>query len=123
MMENERKNALETARTLTRFAAQWMELMKFRAHASAPAFSPSMSHYHDMLDPAATDSARLAACRTIRECVLRQAHNEDLDGEATYVGRRPMDPYRLHWRTTREGATLWMIGQILTTAIESFETV
>ena len=122
-MENEKKNTLVTARTLTRLAAQWMELMKFRAHASAPAFSPSMSHYHDMLDPAATDSARLAACRTMRECVLRQAHIEDLDGEATYVGCRPMDPYRLHWRTTREGATLFMIGQILTTAIEAFEAL
>lgn len=121
MMGEEETNGLERARSLTRLAAQWMELMKFRAQASAPAFSPSMSHYHDMLDPAATDPARLAACRTMRECVLRRAHVEDLDGEATYAGLRPVDPYRLHWRTTREGATLWMIGQLLTTAIESFE--
>lgn len=76
------QNALDTARTLIRFAAQWMELMKFRAHASAPTLSPSMSHYHDKLDPAATDPARVAACRIMRKCVLRQAHIEDLDAVA-----------------------------------------
>lgn len=123
MKDNERKNALATARTLTRLAAQWMELIKFRPHAFAPAFSPSMSHYHNMLDPAATDSARVVACRKMLECVLRQGHVEDLDGEATRARHRPVDPYRLHWRTTSKGATLWMIGQLLSTAIISFEAV
>jgi len=59
-MRETQTTALAQARGLTRCAAQWLDLIDFRAHAAAEPFSPSMSTYHDMLDPAATDAARLA---------------------------------------------------------------
>ncbi|SFQ47374.1 hypothetical protein SAMN05421853_106249 [Roseivivax halotolerans] len=112
---------LAKARSLTRLAAQWLDLIDFRAHAAAEAFSPSMSTYHDMLDPAATDAARLAACRGMRQKVCRRIAAERLDGEAAFARRRPIDPYGLRWRTTPDGATLETIASLLSAAIESFQ--
>ena len=122
-MEDANPNgALEQARALSRFAAQWLERVKFRSHAVSTVFSPSLSHYHDMLDPAATDAARLSSCRRMRKSVLRRVNVEDLEGEAAHAGQRPVDPYRLHWRTTRDGATFAMIAHLLSVAIDIFET-
>ena len=121
MMGTDRSSTLAQARCLTLYAGQWLDLIDFRAHAGAGVFSPSMSTYHDMLDPSATDTARLAACRAMRHQVLRRADVERLDGEATHARLRPVDPYGLRWRTTRDGATLETIACLLSAAIEIFE--
>jgi hypothetical protein len=34
---------------------------------------------------------------------------------------RFVDPYRIHWNTTREGAEMWMIAHLLSCAIKGFE--
>ena len=121
MMGTDRSSTLAQARCLTLYAGQWLDLIDFRAHAGAGVFSPSMSTYHDMLDPSATDTARLAACRAMRHQVLRRAEAESLDGEADYSRLRPVDPYGLRWRTTRDGASLETIACLLSAAIGIFE--
>jgi hypothetical protein len=121
MMCETQTATLAQARGLTRRSAQWLDLIDFRAHAGAEAFPPSMSTYHDMLDPAATDAARLAACRGMRQQVCRRVESESLDGEAAYARQRPIDPYGLRWRTTHDGATLETIACLLSAAIEIFE--
>lgn len=120
-MGTDRSAKLAQARSVTLYAGQWLDLINFRAHADAVVFSPSMSTYDDMLDPSATDSARLAAYRAMRHQVLRLADVERLEGEATYARLRPVDPYGLRWRTTSHGATLETIACLLSAAIEIFE--
>lgn len=121
MMFETQTATLAQARDLTRLAAQWLDLIDFRAHAAAEPFSPSMSTYHDMLDPAATDAARLAACRRMHQQVCRRVEVERLEGEATHARLRLIDPYGLRWRTTRDGATLETIARQLSTAIEALQ--
>jgi hypothetical protein len=108
-------------RRATSRAAQWLDLIDFRAHAAAVPFSPSMSAYHDMLDPTVTDAARLAACRGMHQQVCRRVEVERLEGEATHARFRPVDPYGLRWRTTCDGATLEAIACLLLTSIKIFE--
>lgn len=120
-MGGQPKSGLPYARDLTRFSGQWLELLKFQVHAAAPTFSPSVSRYHEMLDPAATDSARLAACTVMLAAVVRNEQISLLEGEAEYARQRPVDPYSLHWRTTQKGAALTMIARLLSTAISIFE--
>jgi hypothetical protein len=122
MMCDTRTAGLDQGRSLTRRAAQWLDLIDFRAHAAAVPFSPSMSTYHDMLDPAATDAGRLAACRGMYQKVCRRAEAQRLEGEATDARLRPVDPYGLRWRTTRDGATLETIACLLSASIEIFES-
>lgn len=111
---------LAQARVLTLYAGRWLDLLDFQAHQAAPVFSPSVSTYHDMLNPNGTDAARLAACWAMRHHVLRRADAERLQGEATYVRLRPVDPYGHRWRTTRDGAALETIASMLSSAIELF---
>ena len=122
MMFETQTATLAQARNLTRRAAQWLDLIDFRAHTAAEPFSPSMSTYHDMLDPAATDAARLAACRGMHQQVCRRVEVERLEGEASHARQRPIDPYGLRWRITPYGATLETIALLLSDAIESFQT-
>ncbi|MHA7849519.1 hypothetical protein [Roseovarius sp.] len=121
MMFETQTAALAQARDLTRHAAQWLDLINFRAHAAAVPFSPSMSTYHDMLDPTATDAARLSACRGMHQQVCRCIEVECLEGEANHARVRPVDPYGLRWRTTHHGATLETIAHLLSAAIEAFQ--
>ncbi|MET4129712.1 hypothetical protein [Roseovarius sp. MBR-6] len=121
MMFETQPAELARARDLTRRAAQWLDLIDFRAHAAAETFSPSMSTYHDMLDPDATDATRLAACLGMHQQVCRRVEAERLDGEANHARQRPIDPYGLRWRITRDGATLETIARLLSAAIESFQ--
>ena len=121
MMFETQTATLAQARDLTRRAAQWLDLIDFRAHTAAVPFLPSMSMYHDMLDLAATDAARLAACRGMHQQVCLRVEVERLEGEATHARVRPVDPYGLRWRTTRHGATLETIACLLSTSIKIFE--
>jgi len=120
-MSHGHEQNLDHARELTRIAAQWLRLMRFAAFRGAPVFSPNLSHYHAMLDPAATDAQRLEACRAMHKCVLRRADVEDLEGKATRLQERPVDPYGAEWHTTPEGAALRMIAHLLDCAIRGFE--
>lgn len=120
MMEKEVQCDLTRARHLTRLAAQWLQLLRFRTRAAAPVFASGVSTYHAMLDPHATDSERLAECLAMLPHVLRQVVIEHVAGEATYADTRPMDPYQAHWQTTERGAALTIIAAQLTEAIRIF---
>lgn len=112
---------LEQGRALARIAAQWLVLIRFRAHGGAPVFSPSVSRYHDMLNPKAGDEARSEACRAMLALVCEQVLREDMIGRETYAQERPVDPYRQHWQTTERGACLTAISSLLARAIRGFE--
>lgn len=114
-------NILIKARKDTRTAAQWLNLLHFRVNARAPFFSTSMTLYHDMLDPDATDYARAEACRKMLEPVERQLLFEDQKGIDSCALTRPIDPYRAHWRTTERGAALAAIAWLLRAALEAFD--
>ena len=120
-MQTNRANTLERARSLNRHAGQWLDLINFSAHDAAAMFSSSMTTYHDMLDPDATDLARLSACRAMLRHVRRRLEGERLEGEAVYARNRPIDPYGLHWQITPYGATLDAIARLLSDAIAIFE--
>ena len=121
MMQTNRATTLEQARRLTRHAGQWLDLLNFRAHDAAPMFSNSMTTYCDMLDPEASDAARLSACRAMLRHVRRRLEVERLEGEAIYARNRPPDPYGLHWQITPHGATLDAIARLLSDAVAIFE--
>jgi len=121
-MQGRQSTKLAQARVLTLYAGRWLDLLDFLAHEAAPVFSPSVSTYHDMLDPDGTDAARLAACWAMHRHVLRRVNAERLHGEATYARVRPVDPYGHCWRTTRDGAALETIACMLSTAIQLFES-
>ena len=113
--------AIRRARALTSLAAQWLQLLSFAAHTGAPVFSPDVCHYQSMLDPDASDAARLSACRAMEISVRRRLPAEEMVAEAKRARERPVDPYDLHWRITRQGAALWMIAHLLSAAIRRFE--
>lgn len=112
---------LTTARLQAELAAQWLHLIRFAAHPAAPTFSPSVCHYHAMLDPGVSDVARLDACRAMLVCVRRRLPIEDFKGLAKFREERCEDPYGKAWRTTRSGAELWMIAHLLEIAIGGLE--
>ena len=112
---------LTTARLQAELAAQWLRLIRFAAYPGAPTFSPSMCHYHALLEPGASDSARQEACRAMLACVRQRLPIEDFNGLAQYKAERPEDPYGKAWKTTRLGAELWMIAHLLEIAISGLE--
>ncbi|GHE04190.1 hypothetical protein U879_01890 [Defluviimonas sp. 20V17] len=111
---------LALARDFTRMAGQWLTLIRFSVHGNAPVFSPSVSLYHDMLDPNAEDGARLKACRTMLTLVDEQVLMENRCGREAYARDRPVDPYGRHWRTTERGAALAALSSLLAGAIGAF---
>ncbi|PKQ11097.1 MAG: hypothetical protein CVT70_16170 [Alphaproteobacteria bacterium HGW-Alphaproteobacteria-1] len=111
----------KTARLQAEIAAQWLHLIRFAAHPGAPIFSPSLCHYHAMLDPESSDVARLEACRAMLVSVRRRLPIENFKGLTKCREERRDDPYRKAWRTTRHGAELWMIAHLLEVAITGFE--
>jgi hypothetical protein len=120
-MQAEQEFRLRTARLQAEHAAQWLHLMRFAAYPGAPTFSPSLCHYHALLDPAASDSARQEACRAMLASVRQRLPIEELQGLTQYKAERPKDPYDKAWKTTRLGAELWMIAHLLEVAIAGFE--
>lgn len=114
---------LTRARHLTRLAAQWLHLLRFQVHGSAPIFAPGVSTYHAMLDPKTTDGERLGACQAMLPHVLRQVIIENVAGEAAYADARPIDPYRAHWKTTERGIAVSIIAAQLSEAIKIFRQV
>ncbi|MFC2970182.1 hypothetical protein [Acidimangrovimonas pyrenivorans] len=107
---------------LARMAAQWLTLIRFQANKAAPIFSPSVSHYHDMLDPSADETACFKACKNMRRHVQRHMQLEQMKGEEAYMRARPVDPYSAHWKTTRHGAELTAIAWLLKEAMQEFES-
>ena len=120
-MQADQERRVRTARLQAELAAQWLHLVRFAAHPGAPTFSPSVCHYHTLLDPAASDPARLASCRAMLACVRQRLPIEDFKGLAKFRDERPIDPYGKVWRTTRSGAELWMIAHLLEVAIKGLE--
>ena len=74
-----------------------------------------------MLDPAADDERRRAACAGLLPHVRRQAENERWRAEGERARILPSDPYRQEWRTTRHGAALETVAELLEVALASFE--
>jgi hypothetical protein len=120
-METVDTRSLTVARLQAELAAQWLHLISFAAYPGAPTFSPSMCHYHALLDPDAGDAARMAACRAMLASVRRRIPIEDFKGLAKSKEERCDDPYGKAWFTTRSGAELWMIAHLLEVAISGFE--
>ena len=121
MMESANTLKRSTARLQAELAARWLYLIRFAAYPGAPVFSPSLCHFHSMLDPDASDDARLEACRAMLPCIQRRLSIEELEGLAKYKQERPVDPYGTAWCTTRSGAELHMIAHLLEVAITGFE--
>ena len=111
----------DRARALTLRAAQWLALIRFQVRAGAPTFTPDVSTYHDMFDPAAADERRLAACRRMHEVLRRQAELERWAAEGIRAQSHPRDPYGREWMTTPRGAILETIAGRLSEAVETFE--
>ncbi|MGK7752175.1 MULTISPECIES: hypothetical protein [unclassified Roseovarius] len=120
-MKSANTPGLTTARLQAELAARWLHLIRFAAFPGAPTFSPSMCHYHAMLDPEADDSTRLVACRAMLASVRSRIPIEDFKGFAKFTEERPKDPYDKAWKTTRLGAELWMIAHLLEIAISGLE--
>src|SRR6056297_2563321 len=120
-MEIAKTPGLTTARLQVELAAQWLHLIRFAAHPGAPTFSPSVCHYHALLDPEAGDSTRLEACRAMLASVRRRIPIEDFKGLERFRQERRDDPYGKAWRTTRTGAELRVIAHLLEVAISGFE--
>jgi|AntRauTorcE11897_2_1112592.scaffolds.fasta_scaffold78931_1 hypothetical protein len=121
MTQHGETTRLQHARNLTRRAAQWLELLSFKSRPVAPTFSVSICYYHAMLDPEASDTDRLGACRAMRHAVQRRMLAEEFAAEEDQICRMVIDPYRSHWQTTRDGAALWAIENLLCSAIQAFE--
>lgn len=119
-MEDRLNTHLAHGRTCTRMAAQWLTLLQFKPNPNAPTFSPSLSLYHDMLNPAAEDEARIMACGKMLALVRVQLLFENKTGRETYARARPIDPYQRHWRTTERGAALAAVSSLLDGALGSF---
>ena len=120
-MDQTTTDPLTAAREKTRLAARWLNLLAFKPAPGGPSVSPSMSHYHDMLDPETTDARRLGACQALSRPVLRAIDQERMKGEEAYANARPPDPYKAIWQTTERGAALEFIGALIAHAIETFE--
>lgn len=121
-IEEDMSDRLLRAQEFSRRAAQWLVLIRFRAHAAAPSFSSSMSHYHVLLGAASSDAERLSSCRTMLICVHRQMAVEELAAQAEFAVERPTDPYGAEWRITGRGAVLHVIADLLSEAIRAFES-
>ncbi|MEZ5767186.1 MAG: hypothetical protein R3D80_05575 [Paracoccaceae bacterium] len=104
-----------------RLAGQWLALLGFKVNVAAPTFSPLISTYHEVLDPSGEEAIRLEAASTMLLHVRRQLVREELRGQDDYAQKRPSDPYGLIWQTTERGAALFMIGRLLSEAIESID--
>jgi hypothetical protein len=121
-IEEDKSSRLMRAQEFSRRAAQWLVLIRFRAHAAAPSFSSSMSHYHVLLGAASSDAERLSSCRTMLICVHRQVAAEEMAAQAKFAVDRPADPYGAEWRITGRGAVLHVIADLLSEAIRAFES-
>ena len=121
-IKEDKSGRLLRAQEFSRRAAQWLVLIRFRAHAAAPSFSSSMSHYHVLLGAASSDAERLSSCRTMLICVHRQVAAEEMAAQAKFAVERPADPYGAEWRITGRGAVLHVIADLLSEAIQAFES-
>lgn len=121
-IKEDKSGRLMRAQEFSRRAAQWLVLIRFRAHAAAPSFSTSTSHYHVLLGAASSDAERLSSCRTMLICVDRQRAVEELAAQAKFAVERPADPYRAEWKITGRGAVLHVIADLLSEAIRAFES-
>lgn len=120
MNSDTRNAALLRARDNTRTAAQWLVLLRHRNHPRAPEFSVWISTYHDMLDPAAPDESRVAACRRLHAAVSGSAEAERCTAQAFLVDHQDPDPYEACRGTTLRGAVLEMIAGLLDAALQEF---
>lgn len=120
-VEQDMSDHLERAQDISRRAAQWLVLIRFRAHAAAPSFSTSMSHYHVLLGAESSSAERLASCRTMLTCIHHHLIVEELAANAKFATERRPDPYGAEWKITSRGAVLQVIADLLSEAIREFE--
>lgn len=114
------ENAIR-GRKLSTKAGQLLNLLKFQTSPGGPFFSYGLSTYDDMLNPASSDAQRLAACCSMLRAVRRRAEYERFIGEEKWREQRSLDPYGLELRTTRHGATLDMVADVLADAVAAFQ--
>ncbi|MEI4234824.1 hypothetical protein [Roseovarius sp. D22-M7] len=116
------ENPIAKGRRLAIKAAQLLRLLRFPTRPGGQNFCSSLSTYSDMLNPESTDTQRLAACKSMLHAVRRRAEYERFIGEEQWNQADNLDPYKLELRTTKNGATLDLIAEILEDALTAFET-
>lgn len=107
------ENISAKARRLTIKAGQLLRLFRFPTRPGGLHFCSSLSTYSDMLNPESTDAQRLAACKSMLHAVRRRAEYERFIGEEEWNEADHLDPYMVELRTTKSGATLDLIAEIL----------
>lgn len=112
---------LKRARALTVEAARWIVLFQFTIRPGGITLDVNVTTYHELFDPAAPDEVRLIACRCMHEAAKFQAQIEAWNASRS-AGMTPRrDPYGLEWRTTRRGAVLEHLAELLETAIAEYK--
>ena len=115
---NDRYLARGRAETLA--AGRLLRLLRFQVNPGAPMFSPGISTYADMLDPASTDERRLATCYRYVDAVQEAKIIERHRAAEQERGCAMLDPYNVELRTTLRGALLDVLSGYLANAVVNF---
>ena len=111
---------VQTARLLAQRAAQWLRLMRWQAHKTAPTFGTSTTCQLLLVLDNDHDVERAEACRRLLVSVGRQALREELKTDPHDLSVLDV-PMRDIWATSDQGAALEMIAELLRAAAAGFE--
>jgi len=115
------ESAIANGHRLATKAGQLLRLFRFQTRPGGQHFCSSLITYKHMLDPQSSNAQRLAACLSMLHAVRRRAEYERFIGEEKWNQGYSHDPYKLELRTTKDGATLDLIAEILEEAVIALE--